>query len=180
MGRSAFVVWAPGSLLAFFNAVGVAHGETGFFEAGLSAGDVVGHVAMDEEALLEIVEHVAGARVVITRLADAADVDRVALLGVEEGGFFGWFDLVAGEVFWIFFPDAGDVGVAVEADERGLRGEVGFGFRVVVDVVELGRFVERCVGECNGVDISGDGLIVKPGFLGLGELIVGELKWLAD
>ena len=135
---------------------------------------------MDEETLLEIVEDVARARVVITRLTDAADVDRVALLGVEVGGFFGCFDLVAGEGFWIFFPDAGDVGVAVETDERGLRGEVGLGFRVVNDVVELGRFVERCVGECDGVDIGGNGLIVEPGFLRLGELIVGELKRLTD
>jgi hypothetical protein len=47
----------------------------------------------------------------------------------------------------VFFPDRGDVRVAVEADERGLRGKVGFGVRVVVDVVELRGFVEGSMGE---------------------------------
>ena len=70
--------------------------------------------------------------------------------------------------------------VAVEADECGLRGKVGLGFRVVVDVVELGWLIERGVGECNGIDIGCDRLRPQPGFLGFGELPVGELKRFAD
>lgn len=70
--------------------------------------------------------------------------------------------------------------VAVEADECGLRGKVGLGFRVFVDVVELGWLIERGVGECDGVDMSCEGLIAEPGFLGFGELFVGELEGLPD
>jgi len=70
--------------------------------------------------------------------------------------------------------------VAVEADECGLRGKVGLGFRVVVDVVELGWLIERGVGESDGIDIGCDRLRPQPGFLGFGELLVGELKRLAD
>jgi hypothetical protein len=44
--------------------------------------------------------------------------------------------------------------VAVEAYECGLRGKVGLGFRVVVDVVELGWLIERGVGECNRINIG--------------------------
>lgn len=46
---------------------GVVERESGFFEAGLGAGDVVGHAAVEEEALFVIVEHIAGAGVVIAR-----------------------------------------------------------------------------------------------------------------
>jgi len=70
--------------------------------------------------------------------------------------------------------------VAVEADECGLRGKVGLSFRVIVDVVELDRFVERCVRECDGIGIGGDRLRAQPGFLGFGQLFVGQLKRLAD
>ncbi len=70
--------------------------------------------------------------------------------------------------------------VAVEADECGLRGKVGLGFRVVVDVVELRWLIERGVRECDGIDIGCDRLPPQPGFLGFGELLVGELKRLAD
>ena len=70
--------------------------------------------------------------------------------------------------------------VAVEADECGLRGKVGLGFRVVVDVVELGWLIQRGVRECDGIDIGCDRLRMQPGFLGFGQLLVGELKRLAD
>ena len=70
--------------------------------------------------------------------------------------------------------------VAIEADECGLRGKVGLGFRVVVDVVELGWLIERGVGECDGIDIGCDRLRAQPGLLGFGQLLVGELKRLAD
>ena len=70
--------------------------------------------------------------------------------------------------------------VAVEADECGLRGKVGLGFRVVVDVVELGWLIERGVRECDGIHVSRDRLRAQPGFLGFGQLLVSELKRLAD
>ena len=135
---------------------------------------------MDEEAFLVIVERVAGTVIVVAGLADAADIDGIALPGIEADRFFNGLQASAGESFWIHFPDSGNMGVAVEADERGLRGKVGFGVRVVVDVVELRWFVEGSVGERNGVDMSCEGLIAEPGFLGFGELFVGELEGLPD
>ena len=75
-------------LVALCNAGAVARGETGFFETGLGASDVIGNTAMDEEALLEVVEHIAGPGVIITGLANAADIHRVAFLGFEACGFF--------------------------------------------------------------------------------------------
>ena len=74
--------------VALRNAGAVASGEAGFFETGLGAGDVIGNTAMDEEALLEVVEHIAGPGMIITGLADAADIHRVAFLGFEACGFF--------------------------------------------------------------------------------------------
>jgi len=70
--------------------------------------------------------------------------------------------------------------VAVEADECGLRCKVGLGFRVVVDVVEFGWLIERGVRESDGIDIGCDRLRPQPGFLGFAQLLVGELKRLAD
>ena len=70
--------------------------------------------------------------------------------------------------------------VAVEADKCGLRGKVGLGFRVVVNVVELRWLIERGVRECDGIDIGCDRLLAQPGFLGFGQLLIGELKLLAD
>lgn len=132
-------------LVALRNAGAVARGETGFFETGLGARDFVGNTAMHEEALLEVVEHIAGPGI-ITGLANAADIHRVAFLGFEACGFFRWLEMATSEGFGIFLPDRGNMRVAIEADECGLRGKVGLGFRVVLDVVELGWFIERGVG----------------------------------
>ena len=74
--------------VALRNAGAVASGEAGFFETGSGAGDVIGNTAMDEEALLEVVEHIAGPGIIITGLANAADIHRVAFLGFEAFGFF--------------------------------------------------------------------------------------------
>ena len=92
-------------LVALCNAGAVARGETGFFETGLGEGYVIGNTAMDEEALLEIVEHIAGPGVIITGLANAADIHRVAFLGFEACGFFRWLEKATGEGFGIFLPD---------------------------------------------------------------------------
>jgi hypothetical protein len=61
-------------LVALCNAGAVASGEAGFFETGLGAWDVIGNTAVDEEALLKVVEHIAGPGIIITRLSDAADI----------------------------------------------------------------------------------------------------------
>ena len=74
--------------VALRNAGAVASGEAGFFETGSGASDVIGNTAMDEEALLEVVEHIAGPGIIITGLANAADIHRVAFLGFEACGFF--------------------------------------------------------------------------------------------
>ena len=91
--------------VALRNAGAVASGEAGFFETGSGAGDVIGNTAMDEEVLLEIVEHIAGPGVIITGLANAADIHRVAFLGFEACGFFRWLKKATSEGFGIFLPD---------------------------------------------------------------------------
>ena len=60
---------------------------------------------MDEEAFLVIVERVTGSVIVVAGLTDAADIDRVAFLGIEACGFFRWLEKAAGEGFGIFLPD---------------------------------------------------------------------------
>jgi len=90
---------------ALCNAGAVARWEAGFFETGLGEGYVIGNTAVDEEALLEVVEHIAGPGIIITRLSDAADIHRVAFLGFEACGFFRWLEKAAGEGFGIFLPD---------------------------------------------------------------------------
>jgi len=59
---------------ALCNAGAVARGEAGFFETGLGAWDVIGNTAVDEQTLLKVVEHIAGPGIIITGLADAADI----------------------------------------------------------------------------------------------------------
>ena len=92
--------------------------------------------------LLVIVEHVAGAGVVIAGLADAADIDGIALPGIEADGFFRGLQASALESLGIHFPDSGNMGVAVEADECCLCGKMSDGFCFIVDVVELRGFME--------------------------------------
>ena len=60
---------------------------------------------MDEESLLEVVEHIACLGIIITGLANAADIHRVAFLGFEACGFFRWLKKATGEGFGIFLPD---------------------------------------------------------------------------
>ena len=60
---------------------------------------------MDKQALLEIVEHITGPGVIITGLADAADIHRVAFLGFEACGFFRGLEKATSEGFGIFFPN---------------------------------------------------------------------------
>ncbi len=83
----------------------VAGGQAGFLESGLGAGDVIGNTAMDEEALLEVVEHIAGPGIIIAGLANAADIHRVAFLGFEASEFFRWLEKATSEGFGIFLPD---------------------------------------------------------------------------
>jgi len=166
--------------VSFGQAEGVVRWQSGFFETGLGAGDVIGNPAVDEQTLLEVVEHIAGPRIIITGLADAADIHGVAFLGIQECGFFGWLERAAGVCFGIFLPNQWHVRVAIEADECGLCGKVRLGLRFLFDVVELGGLVERGVGECDGIDIGCDRLGMQPGFLGFVELLVGKLKRLAD
>ena len=94
-----------GFLVALRNAGAVASGEAGFFETGSGAGDVIGNTAMDEESLLEVVEHIACLGIIITGLANAADIHRVAFLGFEACGFFRWLEKATSEGFGIFLPD---------------------------------------------------------------------------
>ena len=130
--------------------------------------------------MLVIVEHVAGAGVVIAGLADAADIDGIALPGIEADRFFRGLQATAGESFWIHFPDSGNMGVAVEADECCLCSKMSGGFRFIVDVVELRGFMERGVRERDRIQIGGDGGGTEPGFLGFRELLVGEVDGLPD
>ena len=139
--------------MSFGQSGGIPGWQSGFFEAGFSSGNVVGHAAVDEALLLEVVEHITGAGVFIAGLADATDIHAVALRGVELGGNISRLIATAGEGLGVFLPDCGDVGMAVEADECGLGGEVGFGLYLVVDVVEAGGFVERGVGEGDGIEV---------------------------
>ena len=171
-------VGASGLSASSCDPAGVVGWEACLLKTLLRSGNVVGDAAVDEEAFLVIVESVTGTVIVVAGLADAADIDRVAFLGIELDGLRVWLEATTGVL--VFFPDRGDVRVTVEADERGLRGKVGFGVRVVGDVVELRGFVEGSMGERNGVDMSCEGLIAEPGFLGFGELFVGELEGLPD
>ena len=74
--------------VALCNAAAVASGKSGFFETARGDGDVIGDTTMDEEALLEVIEHIAGPGIIITGMSDAADIHRVAFLGFEACGFF--------------------------------------------------------------------------------------------
>lgn len=60
---------------------------------------------MDEEALLEVVEHITVPGIIITGLANAADIHRIAFLGIEACGLFGWLEKATSEGFGIFLPD---------------------------------------------------------------------------
>ena len=95
----------PWRSVSFGQAEGVVRWQSGFFETGLGAGDVVSDPAVDEQTLLEVVEHIAGPRIIITGLANAADVHRVAFLGIEACGFFRWLEKATSEGFGIFLPD---------------------------------------------------------------------------
>ena len=60
---------------------------------------------MDKQTLLKVIEHIACPGVIITRLADAADIHRVAFLGFEACGFFRGLEKATSEGFGIFFPN---------------------------------------------------------------------------
>ena len=116
---------------------------------------------MQEDAILEIVEHVAGAGILIPWLAHAADIDRVALGGVEAHGLIGGVESLAiGRRG--FLPDRRDMGVAIETDEGGLLAEMRCCFLWGIDVVKFRWLVERGVGEGEGIDIGSERLGAEP------------------
>ena len=138
--------------MAFAESGGVPLLQACLFESGPSAGEVVRNPAMQEDAILEIVEHVAGARIVIPWLAHAADIDRVALGGVEAHGLIGGVESLAiGRRG--FLPDRRDMGVAIESDECGLLAEMRCRFLWGIDVVKFRWLVERGVGEGDGIEV---------------------------
>ena len=116
---------------------------------------------MQEDAILEIVEHVAGARILIPWLAHAADIDRVALGGVEAHGLIGGMESLAIRRRG-FLPDRWDMGVAIETDEGGLLAEMRCCFLWGIDVVKFRWLVERGVGEGEGIDIRSERLRAEP------------------
>ena len=135
--------------------------KSGLFESGPSAGEVVWNPAMQEDAILEIVEHVAGARILIPGLTHAADIDRVALGGVEAHGLIGGVESLAIGMRG-FLPDRRDMGVAIETDEGGLLAEMRCCFLWGIDVVKFRWLVERGVGEGEGIDIRSERLGAEP------------------
>ena len=147
--------------MAFAESGGVPLRKSGLFESGPSAGEVVWNPARQEDAILEIVEHVAGARIVIPWLAHAADIDRVALGGVEAHGLIGGMESLAiGRRG--FLPDRRDMGMAIETDEGGLLAEMCCRFLWGIDVVKFRWLVERGVGEGEGIDIRSERLGAEP------------------
>ena len=147
--------------MAFAESGGVPLRKSGLFESGPSAGEVVWNPARQEDAILEIVEHVARTRIVIPWLAHAADIDRVALGGVEAHGLIGGVESLAiGRRG--FLPDRRDMGVAIETDEGGLLAEMCCGFLRGIDVVKFRWLVERGVGEGEGIDIGSERLGAEP------------------
>ena len=72
------------------------------------------------------------------------------------------------------------MGVAVEADEGGLGGEVGLGLGGLVYVVELCRLVQGGMGKSNRIEIHGDGEIPEPSEFVFADLLLGDLKRFAD
>ena len=99
-------VWVDGGeSVSFGQAGGITLWQAGFFESGFGSGNVVGHAAVDEALLLEVVEHVTGTGVFIARLTHAADIHGVALRGVELGGRFRGVVATAGEGLGVFLPE---------------------------------------------------------------------------
>ena len=147
--------------MAFAESGGVPLRKSGIFESGPSAGEVIWNPAMQEDAILEIVEHVAGAPILIPWLAHAADIDRVALGGVEVHGLIGGVESLAiGRCG--FLPDRRDMSVAIETDEGGLLAEMRCCFLWGIDVMEFRLLVERGVGESEGIDIRSERLRAEP------------------
>ena len=68
------------------DAPGIETAETGFFEARLGPFDVVGHTAEFHAVGAGVVDDVAGAGIFVAGLADAADADGVAAIGIEADG----------------------------------------------------------------------------------------------
>lgn len=87
-----------------------------------------------------MVDHIAGAGVVVAGLPDTADADGVAAIGIQRDWVFT--RRVAGDLFSALLPDSRDVGVTVEADWRGLLGKVLLRQALVDDVAEGRWFME--------------------------------------
>ena len=86
--------------------------------------DVVFHTTHEKDVLLVVVEGVGGSWIAVPRLAHRADIDGVALGGIESDGFIGVPQAADTEGLRILLPDPRDMGVSVEADEGGLGSKV--------------------------------------------------------
>lgn len=120
----------------------------------------------------DVVDDVAGLGDTIAGLADGADVDEVGAL-VEEA--IGGGPLLDGARDGVAQEDAGDVGVAVEANVGALGGEAVGGVRGIEGVAEVLGAVEGGVdgGEAEEGDGVGEGL--EPTDVVFAEVATGPL-----
>lgn len=124
-------------------------------EAILRGLDVVRDSAETDHFLFRVANDVAGTRVVVTRLADTADVDHVAGARLEPDQILartGALDPFAGH-----FPDCGDMGVPVKYEPGTLAIERSFGVLFIVDVGETAGSIWGRVNEHHPVILNADG-----------------------
>lgn len=164
----------PLASLSLGKSGGVVSWQAGLLESCLRFLHVVLHPAHQQEMAFVVIEGVGGPGIAITGLADGADIHGVALGGIEAHGRLAGGEASDAEGLGILFPDGRDMGVPVEADEGALRGKVGLGLRDLVDVVELSRLVQGCMGEGDRIQIRRDRKILEPSEVLLAHLLLGD------
>ncbi len=153
-------------------------GESGLFDSTDGGLDIVGNAAELNGEFGQSLggeDEVAGLRVAIARLSDGADINEVVAVLEKSTGRSeadnGIAIAAGGSV-----EDAGDVGVAVEADSGTLEIEGVRGVKGIKGVTEVFGAVERGVDNHEAHKCSGVGELMEPTGLFLGDVAAGPLN----
>ena len=114
----------------------------------------------------------------VSRLADAAHIDGISTLCVESDCGFQRGE--ADACFPAFFPDAGDMRMAVKAHKSVLHFEMRPSRPCFEQVIEFQRMVQGGMGQCHGTNLKTGGEALNPSALSRSELFESQIDRLAD
>jgi hypothetical protein len=165
-------VWsADGGLATFREPIGQHFRQSGGDNFLLGGRHVILDSAKNDDVALAVIDHIAGARISVTGLANRAGVDEIFVVGLDFDGIRGDFADFVG-----FDINFGNMGVPMKAELGKLVGEIGHRVETVGDVIPVDGLIQGAVDDGIVRDLANHAEAFQPETLILIELFPGPLQ----